>query len=84
MARAHGAGDRKGGRVSAAPNDEAALDAAEERNRVATLRAQLAMHGFELQEARGAFFVSRWDRTAHCIGVDALRAFLARLGPPPR
>ena len=66
-----------------APDSVAADRAQREDERdaaiIAMLRVQLQTHGFDLLEDRGAFLVSRWGRTVHCIGLDALASFLARL-----
>ena len=51
---------------------------------ISLLRGQLKKRGFELLEARGAFFVSGGGRTVLCVGLDALAEFLARLGSKPR
>ena len=67
-----------GGRAIAEAQDR------EDRAIIALLRPLLKTRGFELSEARGAFFVSGGGRTVLCVGPDALAGFLARLGSKPR
>lgn len=55
------------------------LDA--ERKTYLTLQARLALKGYSMIElSTGAFLISRWDRSAHCSDLTAVRAFLARIG----
>jgi hypothetical protein len=61
--------------------------AAADRKTIATLRAQLALLGYQLheivgEEGRRAWLVSRWDRSRELADVRAIEAFLAHAGGP--
>lgn len=48
--------------------------------RFATLQAQLALRGFQLQElSTGGFLISAWCRTAHAPDLRGVQAFLERI-----
>ena len=54
---------------------------ADERKTLSTLAALLARKGYSLHElACGGFLIARFDRTAHCSDLGAVRAFYDRLG----
>ena len=49
--------------------------------RLATLRAQLALGGFVLQEADdGSFLVARWGKSRALVNLEAVSAFLRQVG----
>ena len=49
--------------------------------RLATLRAQLALGGFVLQEAHdGSFIVARWGQSRALVNLEAVSAFLRQVG----
>jgi hypothetical protein len=56
-------------------------DAAPNRKRFETLRAELALRGFQLLElSDGTFFICKWDRSFHADCLRGVGAFLARIG----
>lgn len=53
------------------------------RKRLDTLRAQLALRGFEVRQlASGAWLISRWNLTREVSGpgIDGLEAFARQVG----
>jgi hypothetical protein len=51
------------------------------RKRFETLRAELALRGFQLLElSDGTFFICRWDRSFHADCLRGVAAFLTRIG----
>lgn len=49
--------------------------------RLATLRAELALHGFEVRVLPGpAYLVAKWNLSKTLESVDALAAFAAQVG----
>ena len=53
---------------------------ADERKARSTLAAMLAMKGYSLHElACGGFLIARFDRTAHCSDLGAVRTWYDRL-----
>lgn len=60
-------------------HDDVAKDA-ERRKRLATLKAHLALRGFELHETSQGLLISKWGLTRHVIDVDGGEAFLRQVG----
>lgn len=56
-----------------------ARDAAECKA-LATLRAQAALLGWQIERDEAGFALIRWARALHCADVQAVRAALARIG----
>ena len=51
------------------------------RKRHETLRAQLALKGFQLLElSDGTYLICKWDRSFHADCLRGVGAFLARIG----
>lgn len=56
-------------------------EAAAEAKRLATLRARLALAGWELVTLpNGAHLASRWGHVRHCTSLDAVEAFAQQVG----
>lgn len=52
-----------------------------EQKRLATLKAQLALRGFQVHDvSTGGYFVSRWNLTKYCPAIDDLEAFARQVG----
>jgi hypothetical protein len=81
-----GAPDTAAGVAGQAPGDRTESTAIvgqpdAERKEVATLAARLALRKFSLHElACGGYLIARWDRTVHCSDLQAVAAFLRRIG----
>lgn len=65
-------------------SDTAIVEAAEKTGnsvkRLATLKAQFALRGFAVHEARDGFLVSRWNLTKHLPTLDDLERFARVVG----
>ena len=49
--------------------------------RLATVRAQLAIKGFDLQkQVDGTFLISKWDYCREVTSIDAAARFLEKIG----
>ncbi|MDZ4397975.1 hypothetical protein [Hydrogenophaga sp.] len=59
----------------------AALAQAVDQKRLATLKAQLALKGFQVHDVTtGGWFVSRWNLTKFCPALADLEAFASQVG----
>ena len=58
----------------------AAIAAAIDHKRIATLKAQLALKGFAVHDvSTGCYFVARWNLTKFCPALADLEAFAAQM-----
>ena len=56
-------------------------DLADDRKRLATIRAQLARKGYSLQKLDdGTLLISKWDYCREVDSLDAASRFLAQIG----
>lgn len=62
-------------------HDDVAEDA-ERRKRLATLKACLALRGFELHETKTGIVITKWGLARHVVDVDGGEAFLRQVGVP--
>lgn len=50
-------------------------------NRLATLKAQLALRGFAIHDvSTGGYFVAKWNLTKFCPALADLESFAAQVG----
>jgi len=86
MNQAHQIAQSPGGAgPSAETTTDAAIFAPAEKtgNRIATLKAQLALKGFAVHDvSTGGYFVSRWNMAKFCPAIVDLESFAAQVGAP--
>lgn len=59
----------------------AAIAPALDRKLESTLKAQLALRGFQVHEvSTGGYFVARWNLTKFCPALADLEAFASQVG----
>lgn len=52
-----------------------------EQKRLATLKAQFALRGFQVHDvSTGGYFVARWNLTKFCPAIVDLEAFARQVG----